>query len=144
MGNSTGGTITGTDPGTQPPVVTPTPTDYPTLLASDRAAIKAATLTRRQHLRDLSAIIKADVQAYKSALRQFRIAQHAARKARLSLTQADPIVAALATDAQTLLQTIKNDKLALSTARHTDFSGIIVARQTLSADQKAFRRSRHR
>lgn len=134
----------GMDIATQPPAAPPSPTDYLSLLAADRAAIKSAKLTRSQHLKDLAAIIKSDAQAYRSAIRQFRIAQRAAKKARLISASLDPTVAALSADVQNLLQTVQNDRLTSSAARHSDFSGIQTAKQALAADQRAYRKSRHR
>jgi hypothetical protein len=142
---------TGSDTNTQPPApvppVTPTPApapiDYPTLLASDRAAIKAASLARRQHLKDLAAIIRADSAAYRAARRQLRIAQHTAHKARID-PASDPTVAALNTDLQNLNAAVQADRANLAQARHADFSGIKSAKLNLRTDQRAYRVLRHR
>jgi hypothetical protein len=132
-----------TETNTQPPPTAPTPVDYPTLLANDRAAIKDASAARKQHLKDLSGIIRADAQSYRAALRQLRIAQHADRKAGID-PSTDANIAALMADVQNMKQTMLNDRANLTAARHTDFSGIKAARLTLKTDQQSFRKSKHR
>jgi len=108
------------------------------LLASDRAAIKTAKLTRAQALKNLAGTLRSDMRAYRTALRQLKTVQRIARAAlkRGGVVPAD--MTTLSTDVQTLQQTLANDRAALVSVRH-DVTSIDAAHAQLVADQKAFR-----
>jgi hypothetical protein len=98
-----------------------------------------------QRLADMATTLRQDLQAGHAELGQLRAAQQASKRAsKHSAAGASAVdVTDLTASVASLLQTIAMDRANLAAARHSDFTGISIARKTLASDQQAYHKSRH-
>jgi hypothetical protein len=150
-GSGTGDTGTGTTPvgTTPPPTETPapppptTPADFTALVALDRTALAASRIQRVQALRTFATTLRTDSAAYRAAMRQLRLAQNAARRARLLPGDPASGIPALTATVQQLQLAMQNDHTTIAAGHKLDFTGIVAARQKLAADLKSLRLALH-